>query len=107
MSQQSTRIGLIGYGQIGQVVHKMIDADADNGMEVVFVHDQMAAAVQNLPADLCLADLSDFESRQPDLVVEMAHPDVTRQWGQTILEKNQLHVHLRDCPRRPSRRNHH
>jgi len=87
MSQKSTRIGLIGYGQIGQVVHKMIDADADNGMEVVFVHDQMAAAVQNLPADLCLADLSDFESRQPDLVVEMAHPDVTRQWGQTILEK--------------------
>ena len=97
--QKSTRIGLIGYGQIGQVVHKMIDADADNGMEVVFVHDQMAAAVQNLPADLCLADLNDFESRQPDLVVEMAHPDVTRQWGQTILE-NQLHVHLSDCPRR-------
>ena len=28
MSQQSTRIGLIGYGQLGQVVHKMIDADA-------------------------------------------------------------------------------
>ena len=87
MSQQSTRIGLIGYGQIGQVVHKMIDADADNGMEVVFVHDQMAAAVQNLPADLCLADLSDFESRQPDLVVEMAHPDVTRQWDRRSSKK--------------------
>ena len=49
MRQKSTRIGLIGYGQIGQVVHKMIDADADNGMEVVFVHDQMAAAVQTSP----------------------------------------------------------
>ena len=107
MRQTSTRIGLIGYGQIGQVVHQMIEADADNGMEVVFVHDQMAAAVQDLPADLCLADLGDFESRQPDLVVEMAHPAVTRQWGTDDPRKNQLHVHLGDRPRRPSHRSHH
>jgi predicted dinucleotide-utilizing enzyme len=87
MSQTTTRIGLIGYGQIGQAVHKMIVDNQDNGMEVVFVHDQIAAALQNLPEGLALDDLGDFESRQPDLVVEMAHPDVTRKWGTTILEK--------------------
>jgi predicted dinucleotide-utilizing enzyme len=87
MSQGQTRIGLIGYGQIGQAVHKMIDSNEDNGMEVVFVHDQFATAVQDLPAGMVLEDLSQFESSQPDLIVEMAHPDVTRKWGTTILEK--------------------
>ena len=38
MSQEKTRIGLIGYGQIGAAVHGMIDADSTNGIEVVFVH---------------------------------------------------------------------
>lgn len=83
----TTRIGLIGYGQIGQAVHEMIDSNADNGMEVIFIHDQFATTVEGLPGDLVLTDLADFESRRPDLVVEMAHPDVTRKWGTTILEK--------------------
>ena len=34
-----------------------------------------------------MADLGDFEAQRPDLVVEMAHPDVTRKWGAAILEK--------------------
>ena len=86
MSADKTRIGLIGYGQIGAAVHQMIDADPDNGMEVVFVHDQAGDRLAEM-GDLGLADLAAFEERSPDLVVEMAHPAVTRQWGTTILEK--------------------
>ncbi|NKB68040.1 MAG: DUF108 domain-containing protein [Candidatus Latescibacteria bacterium] len=86
MAPKTTRIGLIGYGQIGRIVHQLIDANADNGMEVVFVHDQFSDQLAEL-GDLALENLSDFDSRQADLVVEMAHPDVTRQWGATILEK--------------------
>lgn len=87
MSTQTTRIGLIGYGQIGTAVHQMIDADPDNGMEVVFVHDQETSRLGDVADNLALEDLSAFESRRPDLVVEMAHPAVTRQWGTTILQK--------------------
>jgi aspartate dehydrogenase len=87
MAQKITRIGLIGYGQIGATVHQMIDADPDNGMEVVFIHDLDASRFADLPAGLALEDLGEFEGKKPDLVVEMAHPDVTRQWGTTILEK--------------------
>jgi aspartate dehydrogenase len=86
MSADTTRIGLIGYGQIGAAVHQMIDSDPDNGMEVVFVHDQSGERLDSL-GDLGLADLGAFSERAPDLVVEMAHPAVTRQWGKTILEK--------------------
>jgi aspartate dehydrogenase len=87
MPQKTTRIGLIGYGQIGAEVHKMIDQDPNNGMKVVFVHDQLEQRLAELPGDLVLRDLGDFATKEPDLVVEMAHADVTRQWGERLLEK--------------------
>ena len=87
MTKNVTRLGLVGYGQIGQAVHQAIDADPDNGMEVVFINDMEAARLDQLPADLALRDLSAFAEHEVDLIVEMAHPDVTRQWGMTILEK--------------------
>ena len=87
MGRKTTRIGLIGYGQIGAAVHGMIDSDASNGMEVVFVHDQMTDRLADLPKELVLDDLGDFASRGVDLVVEMAHPAVTRQWGEKLLQK--------------------
>ena len=61
----TTRIGLIGYGQIGQAVHKMIESNADNGMEVVFVHDQFAAAVESLPSELAQAARAAYAARRP------------------------------------------
>jgi aspartate dehydrogenase len=85
MAQTTTRVGLIGYGQIGSVVRDMIDIN-DNGMEVVFIHDQDTSRLQDL-GDLGLEDLSKFDERRADLVVEMAHPTVTREWGTRILEK--------------------
>jgi aspartate dehydrogenase len=87
MTQKKTRIGFIGYGQIGKAVHKMIDENPAAGLEVVFVHDQVPGALDSAPPSLVLRDLADFESRKPDLVVEMAHPDVTRKWAVPILQK--------------------
>ena len=86
MARKSTRVGLIGYGLIGAAVRDMIEGDADNGMEVAFIHDQDPARLEDL-GDLALKDLAAFEERGADLVVEMAHPNVTKQWGTTILAK--------------------
>ena len=82
-----TRIGLVGYGQIGTAVHEMIRRSSNSGMEVVFVHDQDTDRLSEVDDGLALEDLADFESRSPDLVVEMAHPAVTREWGTKILAK--------------------
>ncbi len=87
MKHKTTRIGLVGYGQIGQAVHRMIEADTQNGMEVVFIHDRCPDAQAQAPPQLALEDLGDFTQSNPDLVVEMAHPDVSREWGCAILEK--------------------
>lgn len=81
-----TRVGLIGYGLIGRAVRDMIEADTTNGIEVVFIHDAFPEALEGL-GDLALPDLSKFDERKADLVVEMAHSDVTKQWATTILAK--------------------
>ncbi|MEE2659346.1 MAG: aspartate dehydrogenase domain-containing protein [Candidatus Latescibacterota bacterium] len=86
-TQKTTRIGMIGYGLIGSAVREMIESDENNGMEVVFIHDAEASRLADLPEGLALGDLSQFEDRGADLVVEMAHPAVTRNWGTKILEK--------------------
>lgn len=82
----TTRVGLIGYGLIGRAVRDMIEADPSNGIEVVFIHDAFPKALEGL-GDLALPDLSKFDERKADLVVEMAHTDVTKKWATTILAK--------------------
>jgi predicted dinucleotide-utilizing enzyme len=72
---------------IGRTVHELIDADPLNGIEVCFIHDAIPAALKDVDPALALEDLSKFDEYGADLVVEMAHPDVTRAWALKILEK--------------------
>lgn len=87
MSQNKTRIGLIGLGQIGMDVYKRIQDNPQTGMEVVFVHDNRPEALKQVAPELVLEDMNDFADRQPDLVIEMAHKEVVRQWAPLILQK--------------------
>ena len=79
------RIGLVGMGNIGSYVYQQITAQPQLGLEVAFVADTSADRLKDLPRDLVLADLTQARDRRPDLVVEMAHPDVTRLWGESLL----------------------
>ena len=40
----------------------------------------------DLPDHLILGDLSQCDKGDPDLIVEVAHPDVTREFGARFLE---------------------
>jgi aspartate dehydrogenase len=81
------RIGLVGLGYIGRYVYEQICSRRELGLEVAFVHDAVAERLAGLPQELVLADITGFASRKPDLVVEMAHPAVTRQWGSLFLQQ--------------------
>ena len=72
---------------IGRTVHELIEADPLNGIEVCFIHDAFPGALEDVDPALALEDLSKFDEYGADLVVEMAHPDVTREWALKILEK--------------------
>lgn len=85
-AKRVSRIGLIGFGFIGQQVYRRITDHPDFGLEVAFVHarsrDRLAAVAQAL----ILEDLAEMARLAPDLVVEMAHPSYTQAYGESILK---------------------
>jgi predicted dinucleotide-utilizing enzyme len=78
-----TRIGLIGFGFIGSRVFARLRDNPQLGIAVGFVHNRTRPV--DVPDALILDDLAGMAERAVDLVVEMAHPDYTRQWGESIL----------------------
>ena len=87
MATSKARIGLVGLGYIGRYVYEQISSRPELGLEVAFVHEQAADRLTGLPAQVVLPDIHDFASRRPDLVVEMAHPAVTQQFGELFLRE--------------------
>jgi predicted dinucleotide-utilizing enzyme len=83
MKAKPARIGLIGFGGIGRGLYDELRAKPGLGLEVAFVHTRRPVDVA---PDLALPDLARIAERRPDLVVEVAHPGYTRQWGERILE---------------------
>lgn len=83
------RVGVIGYGALGQHLVRAILHDPELSLthELAFVYNRRAAALAELPADLHLHDLSDAASRAPDLVVEVAHPTITWEHGERLLQR--------------------
>lgn len=78
------RIGLIGFGFIGAELYRRLAADCGSA-EVVFVHARSPARLGGLPAKLILDDLSDADRFAPDLVVEVAGPEISHSHGEAIL----------------------
>ena len=78
------RIGLIGFGFIGAELYRRIAA-SDRRDEVVFIHSRSRERLAGLPEEVILDDLSAAPDRSPDLIVEMAGPEVSCQYGTAFL----------------------
>ena len=85
MSESRPRIGIVGFGLIGSYVYRQIVTRPELGLDVAFVHNRSPGRVAHLPPDTVLDDLGDFAGREPDLVVELAHPSVTAAHGVAFL----------------------
>jgi aspartate dehydrogenase len=84
---QRRRVGIIGFGALGQHMYNSIATDAAVAakLEVVFVWNRSPDALSQLPAELRLTSLEDAASRGADVVVEVAHPKVAAQIGAAIM----------------------
>ena len=76
------RVGFIGKGLYRAIAERQLD-----GLEVAFVWNRTADKLAGVPAPLVLTDLARFASAAPDLIVESAHPDITRAHGEAILAR--------------------
>jgi predicted dinucleotide-utilizing enzyme len=79
------RIGLIGFGVIGRQVFARVQSDRSYGLDVAFVHNRSPRSLSDVPPQLRLERLEDFKARGADLVIEMAHPRYSAEWGEQLL----------------------
>jgi aspartate dehydrogenase len=86
MNRVRKKIGIIGLGQIGSFLYQEITRHPEYGLEISFVHEKIKERIENLPKKIVLERIEDFLNFEVDLVVEVAHPDVVKQYGPLILE---------------------
>src|SRR4051812_21123323 len=81
----ATRGGLVGFGFINSGLYRAISEGAYPGLEIAFVCNRSAQKLDNVLSKHVLADVTRFSVAEPDLIVEGAHPDITRSHGEAFL----------------------
>jgi predicted dinucleotide-utilizing enzyme len=95
MSSKRVRVGIVGYGSLGQyLAHQILDQGASH-FELVFVWNRTFSRVtcdSVLASHVPLENLADFSTRKPELIVEVADPSITALWGERFLEVSDFFV---------------
>jgi aspartate dehydrogenase len=79
------RIGIVGFGFIGKHLYQRLMQGGEPGLSVAFVWNRSPGKVAGVPLGLILRDLAEAPEKRPDIIVEVAHPEVTRAHGTSFL----------------------
>jgi predicted dinucleotide-utilizing enzyme len=75
------RIGIVGFGFIGRHLFQRLMQGGEPGLSVAFVWNRSPGKIAGVPLGLILRDLAEATEKRADLIVEVAHPEVTRIHG--------------------------
>jgi len=81
------RIGIVGYGNLGCFLVEKILSSEDLELAFVWNRSPEVFTESGLPELLILDDLDNFSDRQADLIVEVAHPDITKSHGVKFIQE--------------------
>ena len=91
--QINMRVGVIGYGNLGQYLANFIlNEGAKHDLELDFIWNRSVDKVKDVKEDCILKEISDVNSRRVDLIVEVAHPQVTQDYGVLFLSVANLFI---------------
>ncbi|XP_025091009.1 putative L-aspartate dehydrogenase [Pomacea canaliculata] len=77
-------VGVVGFGHLGQYLVDQIQKQPN--LELAFVWNRnISALFGKVEPDNILTNLLDFKDFGPDLIVEVAHPSVTHEYGAAFL----------------------
>uniref|UniRef100_G3PHN4 Aspartate dehydrogenase domain-containing protein n=1 Tax=Gasterosteus aculeatus aculeatus TaxID=481459 RepID=G3PHN4_GASAC len=96
-SSFSQRIGVVGYGHLGQYLVERILKDGDAlGLTLAFVWNRNPDKLKGfVPDELILLDLSSFADRRCDVIVEVCHPHIVKEFGLHFLSRSHfLNYHI-------------
>ncbi|KAL6102730.1 aspdh [Pungitius sinensis] len=93
-SSFSQRIGVVGYGHLGKYLVERILKDGDAlGLTLAFVWNRNSDKLKGcVPDELILGDLSSFADRRCDVIVEVCHPHIVKEFGFLFLSQSHFMV---------------
>jgi aspartate dehydrogenase len=87
MASSKRRVGIVGFGSLGRYLTEAILTNKYE-LEIGFIYNRSASKIVEsglIPEDKILHDLNDFERFKVDVIVEVSHPDITREFGVRFL----------------------
>lgn len=81
------RVGIVGFGFIGSSLYHAISRGECKGLEIAFLWNRSHKKLAEIPQDCVLDDLESFGRSRPDIIVESAHPDISRTFGEAFLNQ--------------------
>ncbi|KAF6734558.1 putative L-aspartate dehydrogenase [Oryzias melastigma] len=93
-SSPDLRIGVVGFGFLGQfLVDRILKDGPGLGLNLAFVWNRNPDKLKGLvPAELILHDLSSFADRKCDVIVEVCHPQIVKEYGCSFLSHSHFMV---------------
>ena len=93
------RVGILGYGKLGQHLSQALMREG-SPHELAFVWNRTPDAIgAEIPITKRLHTIGDFAKYEPDLVVEVAHPAITKKWGPVLLANCDCLLYTSPSPR--------
>ncbi|XP_063040324.1 aspartate dehydrogenase domain-containing protein [Engraulis encrasicolus] len=88
------QIGIVGFGHLGQFLTEKIQKDGvDAGLSLAFVWNRNPEKLKGaVPEELVLHSLQDFPQRGADVIVEVCHPQIVKDFGAQFLSKSHFLV---------------
>ena len=97
--KKSLRLGILGFGHLGQFIYQHIENErnkSNNDIELVFIWNRSKEMFSkldfNIQQDLIVSTIEEGLQRAPDLVVEVAHPDLIETYAEKILDVSDLFI---------------
>ena len=84
------RVGIVGYGKLGKYLTRKLleDDNVRKSHELCFVWNRNSAAIDDsIPKEKILKELSNFTEYNADLIVEVAHPQITKHFGAKFIQQ--------------------
>ncbi|NRA44984.1 MAG: DUF108 domain-containing protein [Oligoflexales bacterium] len=89
------KIGILGYGKLGKFLANefLNDPKLNKKAEICFIWNRTPIAKEDLdPRLTAIEELVELTRYSPDLIVEVAHPAVVKNWGPLFLSHSDLFV---------------
>ncbi|XP_051988073.1 aspartate dehydrogenase domain-containing protein [Xyrauchen texanus] len=91
-SSLALKIGIVGYGHLGQFLVERIQREGPEvGLQLAFVWNRNSDKLKDsVPEELIINNLLDITQRDTDVIVEVCHPQIVKEFGVRFLS----HAHF-------------